>query len=211
MLWLPPGSCAGLSWALMMQRLLMLQAPLHPVTASRKTSLGLRPISPALTSSREASPAPRASLPGLTSLFQRACCPGQSPLGEGAPALVAVRRNPTALIPPGFSFQIIHVAKMFSTFTQAMSPCPGAGLTSALALWQSEARTRPQAKDSLRLEPQIHLQCPASALTLDHNPGLSPDTQTGTPFLSQADHRPRPSQRPSPFLDQTQHLLRKRK
>lgn len=189
----------------------MLQAPLHPVMLPGRLPWGSGPSHPL-------SPPPGRPLqhPGQVSqdslpCSSGACCPGQSPLGEGAPALVAVMRNPTALIPPGFSFQIIHVAKMFSTFTQAMSPCPGAGLTSALALWQSEARTRPQAKDSLRLEPQIHLQCPASALTLDHNPGLSPDTQTGTPFLSQADHRPRPSQRPSPFLDQTQHLLRKRK
>lgn len=50
----------------------------------------------------------------------RACSPGQGPLGEGAAALLAVKRDFSALKGhfSWFSFQFICVAKTFTTSAQ---------------------------------------------------------------------------------------------
>lgn len=76
--------------------------PTPPGHASRKTSLGLWPISPALTSSREASPAPRASLPGLTSLFQRSLLPRAESIRGGRPCLGGCDEKPHCTYSPWF-------------------------------------------------------------------------------------------------------------
>ena len=191
----------------------MLQVPRSiPVAASRKTSLGLQPLPPWHLLQRGLSRAPGQVSHRSLPCPSRACSPGQALLEEGATALMTVKRDFTTLISPGFPFQFIHVAKMIASSVQVeMLPWPG------LAPWSYCSLSPQQGPRSLQLEPQTNLRCPVPALTFNYIPGLNPDpglnldTQAGTPFLPRAEHRPHPTQCPSPFLDQTQNLLRKRK
>ena len=111
------------------------------------------------TFSREASPAPQgkspiAPFPAPAEPAARSTSePGQAPL-EVAAALMTVKRDFTALISPGFSFQFIHVAKMFTSSLQVeVLPWPGLASWSYCSLSPQQGPNQPPVSS-----PSPHIQ-----------------------------------------------------